>query len=123
MLKTFSYLNLIFAVSYFLGYLQNGGRLAILGLLTVVVYNWLVLLDTERRRLRLKVLRWILAFPTFLFALFIGYGDVVLLLDSIDHQYYPWGIIVLITFGLCFAISIIFHLFASIRENYVKKDE
>lgn len=123
MLKTLSYLNLIFAVAYFLEYLQNGNRLTILGLLGVVVYNWLVLRNLEREELKWSVLQWVLACSSLCFALFIGYGAVVLLLDAIDYKYYPWNSVMLITAGTCFMLSIIFHLFISRIESSSKKDD
>lgn len=123
MLKTLSYLNLIFAVAYFLEYLQNGNRLTIIGLLAVVVYNWLVLRNLEREELKWSLLQWILACMSLSFGLFIGYGAVNLLLDSIEYKYYPWSSVMLITAGACFMLSIIFHLFISRIESSSKKDD
>jgi len=123
MLRTLSYFNLVCTVCYFLGYLQNGSRMVILGLLTAIVYNWLVLRNLERGQSRFHFLQWLLAASTLSFALYTGYGALFLLLAAFEYQYYPWKNMVLIASSGITMLALVFHLFLSIRESLVKKDE
>ncbi|SEA27165.1 hypothetical protein [Pedobacter hartonius] len=123
MLRTLSNFNLVCTVCYFLGYLQNGSRIVILGLLTAIVYNWLVLRNMERGQSRIHFLQWLLAALTLSFALYIGYSALFLLLAAIEYRYFPWKDITLIASSGITMLALIFHLFLSIRESLVKKDE
>lgn len=121
MLRNLSYLNLIFSVCYFLAYLQNGGPLVIAGLLSVVVYNWLVLRSMEQLEQKRTLMQWLFGIVSGCFALYITYGDIRLVSDAISYNYFPQTTIVLVTAGLLFALSIIFHLFKSYLTTSVKK--
>lgn len=122
MLKSFSYLNLIISVSYFLGYLQNASRPVIFGLLAAVVFNWMMLVNMEREQFRLTVVQWMFGAITFLFAVFLGYSAIQQLLDAIGYHYYPGSMILLTAAGLLFTLAILFHLFLSWQRNSSKKD-
>lgn len=123
MLRNLSYLNLIFSVCYFLAYLQNGSPLVIFGLLSVVVYNWLILRSMEQQEPKRNLLQWLFGAVSLCFALYITYGDVVLVADAMSYHYYPQSTVILVTAGLLFALSIIFHLFKSYLTISVKKDD
>jgi hypothetical protein len=110
-------------VCYFLAYLQNGSRAVILGLLSAVVFNWLVLWNLERGQSRWSIFQWLLAVLTLLLALSLGYSSLFLLLDVIEYGYYPGAGIILIASGVITMLSLIFHLFFSFIESLVKKDE
>ena len=122
MLRTMSYVNLIFAVCYFLAYLQNGSSTVIGGLLIVVVYSWLVLRKLERGERGSNVIQWVLAAGVLIFALYIGYSAVSTLLDAIDYQYFPGSSLLLIGSGLLFSLGLFFHLYLSLGANNEKKD-
>ena len=122
MLRTMSYVNLIFAVCYFLAYLQSGSSTVILGLLVVVVYSWLVLRKLEREEPGWGVVQWLLAACVLVFALYIVYSAVSTLLDAIDYQYFPASSLLLIGSGLLFSLGLFFHLYLSLGANNEKKD-
>ena len=123
MLKTLSYLNLALAVCYFLGYLQNSHALIISGLLTSMVFNWLVLRDLERQQFKPGFILYLLGLVTLLFAAYMGYSAVLLSLDAIEYQYYPANSILLISSGLFFALSLLLHLLKSGLKYSSKKDD
>lgn len=123
MLKTLSYLNLIFAVCYFLGYLQNSNALVISGLLASLVFNWLALRNLEREQFKRTLFVVFLALATLMFALYIGYSAVFLLTDAIAYQYYPLNTVLLIISGVFFAFSLLLHVFNSALKYSVKKDD
>lgn len=123
MLRNLSYLNLIMAVLYFLGYLQNGNALAIAGLLSVVVFSWLVLRSLEREKLWWSFPQWILSFTSLLYAASLAFSAVNLVIDSIGYQYFPANVILLIVSGLLFALLIILQLFFSLRIFFRKKTD
>ena len=123
MLSNLSYLNLVFSVCYFLAYLQNGGPLVIAGLLSVVIYNWLVLRSMEQPEPKRTVMQWIFGAFSLCFALYISYGDIRLVSDALSYNYFPQSTIILVSAGLLFAFAIIFHLFKSYLAGSVKKDD
>ena len=120
-MKTLSYLNLIFAVLYFLEYLQNGNPFAIAGVLAVVIFNWMELRGLEREQLKWPVFQWVTAALTLCFALYTGYSAVILLLDAIEYHYYPLASILLISSGLGFTLAILLHLYLGLKKSIIKK--
>jgi len=123
MLRTLSYFNLAGTVCYFLVYLQNGSRYVILGLLSAIVYQWLILRSQERGQGGLTMFQRLFAAITFIFALYLGYSALLLLFSAIEYQYYPWGTLLLTGSGFLLMLGLLFHLFLSWRANSLKKDE
>jgi hypothetical protein len=123
MLKAISFFNLIFAVVYFLVYLQNGNRWIVLGLLTVVVFNWIVIRSLETGQLKWTALHWAFVLPDVSFGVFTGYNHILLLTDVIAYHYYPWNTVRLITSGLVFATAILLQVFLSWFEFKLKKTD
>jgi len=121
MLRTLSYLNLVFAVVYFLAYLQDGNIIVVLGLLVVVVFNWLALLNLENEKPDWSMWQWFCGGITILYALYMGYGAISLFIDTIAHHYYPGVSVRLIISGLFFAFTIFLQLFKSWQEKIDKK--
>ncbi|WP_158796493.1 hypothetical protein [Pedobacter sp. L105] len=113
MLKNLSYLNLILSVVYFLSYLQNAGYWVVSGLLSVIVFNWLTLLSLDREQIKWFVFQWFFGAITLLFALYIGYSALQLLLDAVEHSYYPGATVGLVAAGILFTLLLLFHLFLS----------
>ena len=123
MLRTLSYLNLIGTVCYFLVYLQNGNPTIILGLLSTIVYQWLILRSQEQERGAWGIIEGFFAVLSLVFALYLGYSAVLLLISVIEYEYYSWNSMLLIGSGLLLMLALLFHLFLSWREKLVKKDE
>lgn len=113
MLRTLSYLNLVLAVIYFLGWLQNGNGWIITGLLFTVVFNWLVLRSIEQARSGWSFPQWFTAGFTLLFALFTGYSAILLSLSTIEYSNYQWDTLLLIFLGFLFSCTLLSHLFLS----------
>ena len=123
MIRTLSYLNLIFAVLYFLAYLQNSNSFVITGLLAVVVFGWMTLRSLEKEQFKWTVLQWIAGIMTFFFAVFTGYSALVVLLGAIEYNYYPVSAVVLISCGLLFALSVLLQLYLSLVKSILKKSD
>ena len=117
MLRTLSYLNLIFAVLYFLAYLLNGSRWVVFGLLIVIVFNWMVLRGMETLQIKWPVLQWLAGVITFLFASYMGCSTILLLIDTIAYNYYPTETILLISSGLLFSFTIFLQLLTSLYKK------
>ena len=113
MLRTLSYLNLILAVVYFLGWLQNGSGWIIAGLLFTVVFNWLVLRSMEQVISGWSFAQWFTAVFTLFFALFTGYSATLLSLSTIEYSNYQWNTLLLIFLGFLFSGTLLIHLFMS----------
>ena len=123
MIITLSYLNLLFAVIYFLAYLQNGNAFVISGLLAAVVFNWLSLRKTETGSLKWTVFDWLIGGITCCFAGYTTYSSVVLLTDAIGYNYYPASVTVLIGCGMVFGLTLIFQLYLALVKSIQKKSE
>ncbi|MBB6273517.1 uncharacterized membrane protein YjjP (DUF1212 family) [Pedobacter cryoconitis] len=117
MLRTLSYLNLIFAVLYFLAYLLNGNRWVVLGLLITVVFNWMILRDMETEQLKWSFFQWLTGIITVLFASWLGYSTILLLMNTIEYHYYPAETVVLIISGLLFSFTIFLQLLISLYKK------
>lgn len=120
MLRTLSYLNLIFAVLYFLTYLLNGNRWVVSGLLIVIVFNWMVLRNMETEQTKWSALQWLAGFVTLLYASYMGYSAVLLLIDTISYHYYPAETIILIISGILFSFMIFLQLLTSLYKKTCK---
>jgi hypothetical protein len=107
----------------FFGISPKWGAVVISGLLSAIVYNWLVLRNLERGQLKWSAIQWVLAALTLFFTLYLGYSAVFLLFAAMEYHYYPWASLALIGAGMLLTFSLGFHLFLSGRENLVKKDE
>lgn len=123
MLRTLSYLNLIFAVLYFLAYLLNGNRWVVFGLLIVIVFNWMVLRGMETLEIKWSVFQWLAGVITLLFASYMGYSTVLLLIDTIGYHYYPAETILLISSGLFLSFTVFLQLLISLYKKIDKKCE
>jgi len=123
MIRTLSYLNLIFAVLYFLQYLQNGNSFVISGLLAAVVFNWMALRSVENGQFKWTAFHWIIAVLTLCFAVLTGYSAVIILLDAIEYNYYPITSILLFGSGLLFSAVILFHLYLCLVKSIQKKSD
>lgn len=122
MLKSLSYFNLIFTIIYFLQYLQNGSSVTVAGIISVVLFNWLILRGLERGALKWTVFEWLTGIPAFVFALFTGFSAIFLWSDAIEYDFYPFSSILLIFFGLLFSLGLIVHIFVSFAQKTSKKE-
>ncbi len=111
MFKLLVYSNLTFAVLYFLLYLQEGSWYAIAGILMVIVFSAMTLMETLRAEVIKKVIFYFAAFSSLGFSGYLVFSSLYVLLDAIDHAYYPFRIIFLCAFGLFFSFSILSMLF------------
>lgn len=123
MLRNLSYLNLTAAVLYFLTYLQNGNYWAIAGLLSVVVFSWLVLRNLELEHAKWTIPQWLLSFTSLLYALFLLYSVFNVLWNAIEYGYFPTEMILLVVAGLLFAVLVLLLLFFSIHKILIKKTD
>ncbi len=111
MFKLLVYSNLTFAVLYFLLYLQEGSWYAIAGILMVILFSAMSLTETLRAGLVQKVIFYFAAIASLGFSGYLVFSSLYVLLDAIDHGYYPFQIIFLCVFGLLFSFSILTMLF------------
>lgn len=123
MLSKLSYFNLLLSVLYFFTWLRDGGSWTIGGLLLVIVFNWATLRNIEKRQFNWPLVQWIAALLGVLFAVYLCYGAIVLLLDAAEHQYYPRTTVLLVISGLIFALSIILQVILAYLKKTDKKTE
>ena len=107
MSKRLPYLNMALAVLYFLFYLQQGSWYASLGILMILVFSALSLeYPAAHSRLR-AVLVYLSAAVSAVFAGFLIFSSIHILLDAIDHEYFSVQTILLLFFSLLFSALIL----------------
>jgi hypothetical protein len=107
MFKLLVYLNLIFAVLYFLLYLQEGSWYAISGILMVIAFSVLSMTEDVRFTAAKKLAFYSCAIVSAGFSGFLVFSSLYIVLDAIDHDYFPLRIILFCAFGLAFSFSIL----------------
>lgn len=107
MFKLLIYSNLTFATLYFLLYLQEGSWYAIAGILMVIVFSAMSLTEIIRANVVNRIAYYFVAIASLGFAGFLVFSSLYILLDAIDHDYFPFRIIFLGAFGLLFSFSIL----------------
>ncbi|MES2456077.1 MAG: hypothetical protein V4594_11065 [Bacteroidota bacterium] len=71
MLKTLSYLNIAFALAYFIAYLMNSFSFTMLGVILVIIHSGMVIARAEDER-GFSLINYILGGATVVFAAFLG---------------------------------------------------
>lgn len=100
------YLNIILATLYFILYLQQSNWFPIFGILMIMLFSALCLSQAEHP----AWLKYLLVYPasliSLLFAGFLVYSGIYILLDAIDHSYYPGKMIFLFAYSMLFSFLI-----------------
>jgi len=119
MSKRLPYLNMALAVLYFLFYLQQGSWYASLGILMTLVFSALSLEYPEDHSTIKRLFVYLSAAASAVFAGFLIFSSIHILLDAIDHEYFPIKTIFLLFFSLLFS-SLILGILA---RRFFFKDE
>jgi len=119
MSKRLPYLNMALAVLYFLFYLQQGSWYASLGILMTLVFSALSLEYPEDHSTIKRLFVYLSAAASAVFAGFLIFSSIHILLDAIDHEYFPVKTIFLLFFSLLFS-SLILGILA---RRFFFKDE
>ncbi|MHA4893683.1 hypothetical protein ACXZ1K_02935 [Pedobacter sp. PWIIR3] len=114
MLKTLSYLNIAFAILYFLLYLLNSTSYAMAGILVVIVFNSLVLRNIEQQK-AFKLVHFIIGATNVFFAGFLILWVTHVVLSSLRYDYFgnSWLYIML---SISFIICILLHFVLVFRK-------
>jgi hypothetical protein len=107
MSKRLPYLNMALAVLYFLFYLQQGSWYAAFGILMILLFSALNLEYPEAHSRLRAVLVYLSAAVSAVFAGFLIFSSIHILLDAIDHDYFPVQTILLLFFSLLFSALIL----------------
>jgi hypothetical protein len=107
MSKRLPYLNMALAVLYFLFYLQQGGWYASLGILMILLFSALSLEYPEDHSPIKRIFVYLSAAVSAVFAGFLIFSSIHILLDAIDHDYFPVKTIFLLFFSLLFSSLIL----------------
>lgn len=87
MLKSLSYLNIVFAIIYFVCYLMNSYSWPILAMLLIIVYSGLVLRNLEKE-VRFTAVHYVPGTFCLIFAGFLTLWTVNIVRSSITHDYF-----------------------------------
>ncbi|MGY4383459.1 putative neutral ceramidase superfamily lipid hydrolase [Pedobacter sp. UYP24] len=120
MLKILSYLNIAFAILYFLLYLLNSTAYAMAGIAVVIVFNSLVLRNIEQGK-SFKLVHFIIGATNVFFAAFLVLWVTHVILSSIRYNYFAntW-LYILITIPFVISIGLHFILvFLKYRQGVV----
>jgi hypothetical protein len=107
MFRQLPYINITLGMLYFILYLQQGSWYPVLGILMIVLCAALELTQGEHP----QWVRYLIVYPaamvSALFAGFLVFSSIHILLDAIDHAYYPASMIFLFAFSLLFSFFIL----------------
>jgi len=106
MLKRLSYLNILFAFTYFITYLQAGSYYAIVGLIFVIIFNWLTLKALEQEDYKWTIFQYLTIIPTLIAALFFLYSSGNMIYASISYNYISLSFLFLEVFSVVFGITL-----------------
>ena len=107
MSKRLPYLNMALAVLYFLFYLQQGSWYATFGILMILLFSALSLEFPEEQGRMKTIFEYLSAAVSAVFAGFLIFSSIHILLDAIDHDYFPLKSIFLLFFSLVFSSLIL----------------
>jgi len=107
MSKRLPYLNMALAVLYFLFYLQQGSWYAAFGILMILLFSALSLEYPDEHSSMKKIFMYLSAAVSAVFAGFLIFSSIHILLDAIDHDYFPFKTILLLLFSLLFSSLIL----------------
>jgi hypothetical protein len=106
MSRQLPYLNILLATLYFVLYLQQGSWYPIFGLSMIVLFSALSLTQEEHPSWVRHLVVLPSALVSALFAGFLVFGSIHVLLDAIDHDYYPGKMIFLFAYSMLFSFLI-----------------
>ncbi|MEJ7557157.1 MAG: hypothetical protein WKF66_02545 [Pedobacter sp.] len=117
MVKKLSYLNIAFAIGYFVLFLLNSTSFAMVGILVVIIFNAVVLKHLEKEE-PFKSIHFVIGATNIFFAGFMTLWVSHITLSSINHHYFgnSWFYIGVTS---CFIISIFTHFILVIRKSRV----
>jgi hypothetical protein len=115
MVKKLSYLNIAFAIAYFVLFLLNSTSFAMVGILVVIVFNAVVLKHLEQNE-PFKSIHFVMGATNIFFAGFMTLWVSHIILSSINSHYFrnSWFYI---TITCCFIISIFTHFILVLRKG------
>lgn len=119
MSKRLPYLNMALAVLYFLFYLQQGSWYASLGIFMILLFSALNLEYPEAHSPIKRGLVYLSAAASAVFAGFLIFSSIHILLDAIDHDYFPVKTILLLFLSLLFSALIL----GILARRFFFKDE
>ncbi|MES2829194.1 MAG: hypothetical protein V4687_13610 [Bacteroidota bacterium] len=114
MLRTLSYVNIAFAILYFLLYLLNSTSYAMAGIFVVIVFNALVLRNIEQQK-KFKLVHFIIGSTNLFFAGFLILWVTHIILSSFRYNYFghSW---LYISICIPFILSIAVHFVLVFRK-------
>ncbi|MFP5079167.1 hypothetical protein [Pedobacter sp. JCM 36344] len=113
MVKKLSYLNIAFAIAYFLLYLLNSTSFAMIGIMVVIVFNAVVLKHLKKDE-PFKSVHFVMGATNIFFAGFMILWVSHIVISSLNYHYFgnTWFYI---TFTSLFIISILTHFILVLR--------
>lgn len=123
MLKLLSYFNIFFAVFYFMEYLQNSSYWITSGVITVIVFNWLVLRWLETGATGNFWVRVTAALGSVIYAGYTAFNTLGSLSAAVAEDYLDRPLILLSVATIGFAATIIAQLLISGFIQYSKKSD
>ncbi|WP_113651521.1 hypothetical protein [Pedobacter namyangjuensis] len=109
MLQRLSYFNLIFTIIYLLVYLKDGTVNSTLGILAIIIFNWLALRSFQLENYKWKIWHYLAGLWSLYYAGFVLYGAFNILLSSIEYEFISSDTRMLLILSFVFGIGVIVH--------------
>lgn len=87
MLQRISYFNLIYATAYALIYFRDNTINSSLGILMIMLLNWLALRSTQRENYKWSIWHYLSGLWTLYYIGFLMYGSLNIFLSAIEYHF------------------------------------
>ena len=118
MFQKLSYFNLIFAIIYVLVYLKDGTLNSTVGILMVIVFNWLALRSYQLENYKWKLWHYLTGFWSLYYAGFIFYGAANIFISSIEYDFISNDTKTFLALSLIFSLAVCIHFAIYLRKHF-----
>ncbi|RZK56919.1 MAG: hypothetical protein EOO87_04240 [Pedobacter sp.] len=117
MLQRLSYFNLIFTIIYLLVYLKDGTVNSTLGILAVIIFNWLALRSFQLENYKWKIWHYLAGLWSLYYAGFVLYGAFNILISSIEYEFISSDTRTFLVLSFVFSIAVIVQFVSYLAKN------
>ena len=117
MLQKTSYFNLMFAIAYILIYFRENTLNFTMGILMVVIFNWLALRSYQINNYKWSLWHYITGMWTLYYIVFLLYGVVNVLSSAIQYQFASNDTITFIILSFVLSIVVLLQLLIYFLSN------
>lgn len=118
MLQKLSYINLILAIVYLLVYLKSGTFNSTVGILVIIVFNWLCLRSYQLANYQWKIWHYLTGLWSLYYIGTIIYGTIFIFSSSLEYHFVSNDTLIYLSISVVFSLSVLLHLGLYFKKSY-----